>query len=414
MSSMYQGFLLLSVIILLSCHRPPLFNAEAKVAAKSTSIKKDTTQLQTGAEQTEQYLRLLKGKKVALVVNQTSVVGKQHLVDTLLTLGINITKVFAPEHGFRGLAAAGEKIANTTDQQTGLPILSLYGKTKKPTPDMLANVDVVVFDIQDVGARFYTYISTMQYVMEACAENNKAAIVLDRPNPNGHYVDGPVLEPLYKSFVGLSKIPVVHGLTVGELAQMINGEKWIGTQTCPLTVVSCKNYTHKSVYEPSIKPSPNLPNARAIYLYPSLCFFEGTVVSVGRGTDLQFQVIGAPKYPAARMPYSFAPTPHEGAPLPPYNGEICYGYDLSNLNPTEIRKHQAIDLQWLIRMYNEYPDKKGFFSNAAFFDKLAGNGKLREQIIAGQSEEDIRQSWQEDLTTFKAMRKKYLLYPDFE
>ena len=413
MPIMHQTLFLLLAIVLLSCHKPVVLQTETQVSAQPTRTTSNNTPIQTGAEQIEQYLPLLKGKKVALVVNQTSVVGKQHLVDTLLALDINITKVFAPEHGFRGLAAAGEKIANTTDEKTGLPILSLYGKTKKPTADMLANVDVVVFDIQDVGARFYTYISTMQYVMEACAENNKAVVVLDRPNPNGHYVDGAVLEPLYKSFVGLSKIPVVHGLTVAELAQMINGEKWIGTRACNLTVVSCKNYTHKTVYEPTIKPSPNLPNARAIYLYPSLCFFEGTVVSVGRGTDLQFQVIGAPKYPTA-LPYSFEPTPHEGAPLPPYNGETCYGYNLSNIKPTEQRNRNALDLQWLIRMYNEYPDKKGFFSNAAFFDKLAGNGKLREQIIAGKTEDEIRQSWQQDLTAFKTLRKNYLLYPDFE
>lgn len=382
------------------------------VWAQQTDSTPAEPRIQLGVERTEQYLPLLAGKRVALVVNQTSMLGQRHLVDTLQASGVAIQKVFAPEHGFRGTADAGQKISNTTDAATGLPIISLYGKTRKPTPAMLDDVDVLVFDMQDVGARFYTYIATLQYLIEAAAENRKTLIVLDRPNPNGHYIDGPVLQPLYKSFVGLCRIPVVHGLTVGELAQMINGERWAGTQACSLVVVPCLNYTHNTAYVVPIKPSPNLPNEQAIYLYPSLCFFEGTVVSVGRGTDQPFQLIGAPLY--RNMPYSFSPTPHEGAMLPPYNGETCLGYDLSHASAAELRNRRAIDLQWLLTMYRQYPDKEHFFSNAAFFDKLAGNGVLREQIVAQLSEAEIRQTWQADLTAYKILRRQYLLYPDFE
>lgn len=368
--------------------------------------------LQVGAEQTAQLLPLLSQKKVALVVNQTSMAGKTHLVDVLLSKSVNIVKVFAPEHGFRGIAANGEKIANTVDEKTGLPIISLYGKTRKPTAEMLQNIDVLVFDIQDVGARFYTYISTLYYIMEAAATYNKEVIVLDRPNPNGHYIDGCMLNPLYKSFVGMINVPIVHGMTVGEIAKMLNGEHKIGDRNCKLSVIPCKNYSHKIPYSLSIKPSPNLPNDLAIYLYPSLCLFEGTIVSVGRGTDKQFQIIGAPEY--NKSLYSFTPIPKEGAMLPPYNGQTCFGYDLSTLSAKDIRNQKGIELKWLIQMYNECPDKKKFFSNPNFFDQLAGNSSLREQIIAGKSIATIKASWQEDLKAFQQVRKKYLLYPDFE
>jgi len=374
--------------------------------------RQESKALQVGAEQTAQLLPLLSHKKVALVVNQTSLVEKKHLVDALLAESIDIVKVFAPEHGFRGIAANGEKIANTVDEKTGLPIISLYGKTRKPTAEMLQDIDVLVFDIQDVGARFYTYISTLYYIMEAAASYNKEVVVLDRPNPNGHYIDGCMLNPLYKSFVGMINVPIVHGMTVGEIAKMLNGEHKIGDRTCKLSVIPCKNYSHKTPYSLSIKPSPNLPNDLAVYLYPSLCLFEGTIVSVGRGTDKQFQIIGAPEY--NKSLYSFTPTPKEGAMSPPYNGQTCFGYDLSALSAKDIRNQKGIELKWLIQMYNECPDKKKFFSNANFFDQLAGNSSLREQIIAGKSIATIKASWQEDLKAFQQVRKKYLLYPDFE
>lgn len=368
--------------------------------------------LQVGAEQTAQLLPLLLHKKVALVVNQTSVIEKKHLVDVLLTENINIVKVFAPEHGFRGIAANGEKVANTVDEKTGLPIVSLYGKTRKPTAEMLQNIDVLVFDIQDVGARFYTYISTLYYIMEAAAIYNKEVVVLDRPNPNGHYIDGCMLNPLYKSFVGMINVPIVHGMTIGEIANMLNSEHKIGDKTCKLSIIPCKNYSHKTAYNLSIKPSPNLPNDLAVYLYPSLCLFEGTIVSVGRGTDKQFQIIGAPEY--NKSLYSFTPVPKEGAMSPPYNGQTCFGYDLSTLSAQDIRNQKGIELKWLIQMYNECPDKKKFFSNANFFDQLAGSSTLREQIIAGKSIAAIKASWKADLDDFQKVRKKYLLYPDFE
>lgn len=364
-----------------------------------------------GAGRVGEYLPSLLGQNVALVVNHTSTINGTHLADTLPAMGIPVRVIFAPEHGFRGEADAGEKITDDRDPKTGIPIISLYGKKKKPSAADLKGVDWVIFDIQDVGARFYTYILTMHYVMEACAENGVRMMIFDRPNPNGHYIDGPVLKPGYESFVGIHPIPIVHGLTVGELAGMINGEYWLrDSLQCSLTVVPVSNYSHKRPYELPIKPSPNLPNIRSIYLYPSLCLFEGTVVSVGRGTDKQFQVYGHPD--ATIGDYYFTPEPKPGAGQPPLLGQRCRGFDLSNLSPDSLFRVSQIDLSRLIDFYRAYPDKSAFFLKNNFIDKLAGSDELRKQIAAGKTEEEIRASWQADLVRFRQLRAKYLLYPD--
>ncbi|MCS6974556.1 MAG: DUF1343 domain-containing protein [Cyclobacteriaceae bacterium] len=360
--------------------------------------------IMTGAEQMNEVVRKLTGKRVALVVNHTSLVGKKHLTDTLLRRGIDIKKIFAPEHGFRGEAEAGETVKDGRDTQTGLPVISLYGNLKKPTPEMLQDVDIVVFDIQDVGARFYTYISTMHYVMEACAENGKSLLILDRPNPNGHYTDGPILEPEFKSFVGMHPIPIVHGMTVGELARMINGEGWLeGGRICALEIIPVKNWTHNTPWSLPVKPSPNLPNNQAVTLYPSLCLFEGTAISVGRGTPTPFQVIGHPDL--KDMPYQFTPTDIQGmATNPPHKDKICYGLDLRTV-PVKA----ALDLSYLLKMYKAFPEKDKFFTG--YFEKLAGTKRLREQIQQGMTEEQIKKSWEEGLQQFRRKRSKYLLYP---
>ncbi len=369
--------------------------------------------LLTAADQISEYLPLIGEQKTALVVNQTSRVGEVHLVDTLLSLGVNLQKIFAPEHGFRGTADAGEQVADGRDMQTGLPIVSLYGKNKKPSPEMLQGVELVVFDIQDVGARFYTYISTMTYVMEACAETGIPVMMLDRPNPNGHYVDGPVLESGQRSFVGLHAVPVVHGMTIAEYARMVNGEGWLkGGVQCDLSYILCKNYDHNTPYELPVKPSPNLPNARSIYLYPSLCFFEGTSFSVGRGTNTQFQVIGHPDNTVGN--YQFTPVRMPGAKYPKHENKVCNGLNLSELNNESLRKINRLQLNYVIDMYNAFSDKESFFNTNNFFNLLAGNETLQQQIKAGMSEDDIRATWQEDLRVFKDIRKKYLLYDDFE
>jgi uncharacterized protein YbbC (DUF1343 family) len=364
-----------------------------------------TGSIQTGADQMNLYLPALQGKRVGMVVNHTSRVGRSHLVDSLMARGITIKTIFAPEHGFRGQATDGEKISSERDPKTGIMITSLYGKNYKPTPQQMDSLDVVVFDIQDVGVRFYTFISTMQYAMEACAEANKPMIVLDRPNPNGHYVDGPVLDPKFKSFVGLNPIPVAYGLTIGELAGMINGEGWLaGSKTCALTVVPLKNYTHKTPYTLPIPPSPNLPNQQAVLLYPSLCFFEGTVVSVGRGTDKQFQVIGSPftKY----GPYTFTPVDKPGAINPPLEGQLCYGLDLTKV---AIPK-DGLMLDYFFDFFNRASDKSKFFLANNGIDRLAGTDQLRLQLLAGVSPAKIRKSWQPALDAYKEKRKSYLLY----
>jgi uncharacterized protein YbbC (DUF1343 family) len=362
-----------------------------------------------GAEQLDQYLALLDGKRVATVVNQTSTIGEIHIVDTLRSLGVNIVKVFAPEHGFRGNHSAGAFVNNGRDIKTGLSLVSLYGKNKKPNAQMLEDVDVVVFDIQDVGVRFYTYISTMHYVMEACAEQGKKVVVLDRPNPNGFYVDGPILQPEYESFIGMHPIPVVHGLTVGELAGMINGEKWLkGEVSCDVTVVPCANYTHDSMYLLPVKPSPNLPNMNAVYLYPYLGMFEGTNVSVGRGTDEPFQVVGRPGFQSG---FAFKPRSIPGtSDHPKYENEICTGMRIDDVANGDLFTNPRMKLDWLILFYQSNKEENGPYFKS-FFYKLAGNKMLRDQVEKGMSTEDIYKSWEPDLVKYKEMRKKYLLYP---
>ena len=376
-------------------------------AAVETTIL--TEEIIVGAERAKTYLSELKGKKIGLIVNQTSTVKESHLVDWLIAQNIDIQKIFAPEHGFRGTADAGAHIKNSKDPKTGLPIFSLHGKNKKPTADQMAGLDLIIFDIQDVGARFYTYISTMHYVMEACAENNVDFWVFDRPNPNGHYVDGPILDPSYQSFVGMHPIPVVHGMTVGEYAHMVNGESWLtnGAQ-CNLSVVKCENYTHDRAYELPIKPSPNLPNAASIYLYPSLCFIEGTTASAGRGTNLQFQIYGHPDYSGGD--FEFTPKSMPGAKYPKHENKVTYGYNLSK-EPLSKLRERGLDLNYLIDFYRFFPNKEAFFLKNKFFDKLAGTDALRKDIIAGKTAEEIRASWQPGLEKFKAIRAKYLLYP---
>ncbi len=405
---------ILRFLVLLSIGLPLACTSaqEKQPSLQLQQLQADTllqTRPQPAAVAIQRYLPMLQGKNVAMVVNQTSRVGEVHLVDTLLALGINIQKIFAPEHGFRGTADAGETVKDATDMRTGLPIISLYGKNKKPTASQLAGIDLVVFDIQDVGARFYTYISTMHYVMEACAEQKVALIVLDRPNPNGHYIDGPVLDTAYRSFVGMHPIPVVHGLTVGELSQMINGEGWLaGGLQCSITVIMCDNYTHSTPYQVPVAPSPNLPNAQAIALYPSLCFFEPTIVSIGRGTEAPFQLVGSPEH-AAQYAFSFTPQSTSGAKYPKHEGVACFGEDFRQMDV------QSLDSLWLgplLRYYQQTPQNVDFFTNTQFFDLLAGSPALRTAIMEGQSAEEIRQSWQPALATYKALRQRYLLYEE--
>ena len=359
---------------------------------------------EVGAAQFGAYLPILKNKKVGLVVNQTSTVRSQHLVDTLLSLGIQITKIFAPEHGFRGDAHDGATIYDNIDQSTGLPIISIYGKQKKPSPEQLKDLDILIFDIQDVGARFYTFISTLHYVMEAAAENNKKVIVLDRPNPNGDYVDGPVLKPAFKSFVGMHPLPIVHGLTIGELAKMINGEGWLaGGQRCDLEIIKIKNYSHAIPWALKIPPSPNLPNDRAVRWYPSLCLFEATVVSIGRGTYAPFQQLGAPQI---NSDFSFTPKSIKGMSVyPKHLDTVCYGEDL-----TATESIPKFNLSLLIKYYHLIDMGPDFFNRKKTFNQLAGNDQLMQQIISGMSEEAIQVSWAEDLADYRSLRKKYLLY----
>jgi uncharacterized protein YbbC (DUF1343 family) len=370
------------------------------------------TSIIVGAEKTTEYLPLLKGNRVAIVSNQTSVIKNVHLVDSLLSLGVDIKKVFSPEHGFRGVASAGELVKSGIDIKTGLPITSLYGKNKKPTSKQLSNVDVVIFDIQDVGVRFYTYISTMHYVMEACAENNKQLIILDRPNPNGFYVDGPVLKEEFNSFIGMHPIPVVHGLTVGELANMINGEGWLKDSVkCNVIIIETDNYEHSDFYKLPIAPSPNLPNMSAIYLYPSLCFFEGTDISIGRGTDLPFQVLGSPSLKETH--YVFTPTSKVGAWSPKHENDTCNGYNLSLFGDFYMRDTKQIYLYWMISSLSQYKTNSDFFTRPFFFDLLAGTNKLRNQLEQKIPLSDIKKTWEDDLKKYNVLKKKYLIYKDF-
>lgn len=401
-------YLLVCFITLLACNSNPKKDQAQHDTGANTSM--ENSSIVTGANQTDVYLKLLKGKNVGVVANQTSVIFKDaseqshtHIVDSLLAMNVKVTKVFAPEHGFRGVADAGEYIEDGVDEKTGLPIFSLYGKNRKPPAEFLKDIDVMLFDIQDVGVRFYTYISTLHYVMEIAAELNIPVIILDRPNPNGHYIDGPILESEVKSFVGMHPVPIVYGMTIGEYGKMINGEKWLdnGIQ-CNLTVVPLKNYTYDSEYDLPIKPSPNLPNATSINLYPSVCFFEGTTVSCGRGTEMQFQVFGAPFLPEDTFKFSFTPEPNFGAKTPKHQGELCHGLDLRSVEPlNEVR------LDWVIEAYNG-SDKKTFFND--FFKKLAGTTKLQQQIEEGMSGEAIKETWKPGLEAFRKTRSKYLMY----
>uniref|UniRef100_UPI00404AAFEA exo-beta-N-acetylmuramidase NamZ family protein n=2 Tax=Gelidibacter sp. TaxID=2018083 RepID=UPI00404AAFEA len=408
------------VLVAVSCGNISKKENEVEVE-NEIEIVNEVNELQTiqvGANQTEAYLPLLKGKRVGIVANQTTVVFKKtedgrqkteasytHLVDSLVSLKVDVKKVYAPEHGFRGTADAGELIKDGLDTKTGLPIISLYGDNKKPKPAQLQGIDVMIFDVQDVGARFYTYISSLHYVMEACAEAKIPLLILDRPNPNGHIIDGPILEKEHQSFVGMHPIPVLHGMTIAEYAKMINGEKWLknGVQ-CELMVIPVKNYSRDAFYSLPIKPSPNLPNDQAINLYASLCFFEGTNVSVGRGTSQQFQIFGSPFLDKKIYEFSFKPKPNEGAKSPMHQGKLCFGKDLSKVSAMK-----TLELSYLIEAYKNTADKTVFFNT--FFTKLAGTKNLQKQIEQGLSEQEIKASWQAGLEQFKTKRQLYLLYP---
>ncbi len=388
------------------------------------------TDIITGAERMEVYLHSLKDKSVAVFANPTSMVKQTHLVDTLLSAGIHITKIFGPEHGFRGNADAGEHINNSIDKKTGIPIISLYGEHKKPTPEDLQDVDILIFDIQDVGVRFYTYISSLEYFLEAALENHKPLLILDRPNPNGFYVDGPVLDLKFKSFVGMQPVPIVYGMTIGEYALMLAGESWLSEKanainqynlsTQPsadtpfhVTVIKCKNYSHKSKYVLPAKPSPNLKEMQSIYLYPSICLFEGTVLSEGRGTDKPFQIFGHPSLP--KNLYKFTPKPNAGAKNSKCFYQKCYGWNLSGSVEEVLKKvNNKIQLKYFITAYKLFPGKDSFFLKTNFINKLMGNDTFVKQVKSGLTEAEIRQSWEPALSNFKKIRKKYLLYPDFE
>ncbi len=373
-------------------------------------VKKEIPGVIPGADRTEAYLPLLEGKSVALAVNNSSVINGTPILDTLISMGVNVVKIFSPEHGFRG----GNQY-DSLDVKTGIPVVDLYrSKSYKPQPEDLGGIDIMIFDMQDVGVRFYTYLSTMHYVMEACAENGIQLIILDRPNPNDFYVDGPVLkDTAFHSFVGMHPIPIVHGLTFGEYANMINGEKWLknGVQ-CNVTIVEIANYQHGKSYTMPIDPSPNLNTMQSIFLYPSLCLFEGTVISQGRGTMFPFQVLGNPKL-KDKYSFSFTPVSIEGmSKKPPHMDVECFGLDLREYDIDIFRKSGRLNLSWLIELYDAYPDKEAFFR--PYFDLLAGGDHLKQQIIEGKSEDEIRQSWEPELTQYKEMRKKYLLYKDFQ
>lgn len=402
----YTSIGLLSSVIFLGFSTPIL----AQNNTSKTQINHST--IIVGAENTTQYLSKLKGKKIGLISNQTGIATidgtTMHTVDLLLKNNINVVKLYSPEHGFRGDADAGAKVKSGVDSKTGLPIVSLYGDNKKPKANQISDVDVLIFDMQDVGARFYTYISTLHYVMEAAAENGKKVIVLDRPNPNGHYVDGPVMKNEYKSFVGMHNVPIVYGMTIGEYAQMINGEGWLANGVkADLEIIPLINYTHQSKYNLPVKPSPNLPNAHAINLYPSTCLFEGTNVNEGRGTDIQFQVYGSPFL--KNMPFQYTPISKPGATSPKFKDQVCYGEDLS-----EVPYQSSINLKWLINAYKNNTKQPFWTMNGKklWIDQLSGTDELRKQIEAGLSEEEIKATWQKDLEAFKKIRTKYLIYKD--
>jgi uncharacterized protein YbbC (DUF1343 family) len=403
--------ILLTSISLATCAQKP----QQKTKPQQTVAVVDTA-FKTGAEQTEKYLPLLKGKRVGMVVNPTSVIGNQTTVDSLLKRDINIVKIFGPEHGFRGNTSAGLKVNDDIDEKTGIKAISLYGKHSIPTAADLADVDVMIFDIQDVGVRFYTYINTLQYVMEACAANKKEVMILDRPNPNGFYIDGPILDPAFKSGIGVQPIPIVHGLTVGEYAQMLNGEGWLkGKAKCKITVIKNANYTHDTPYVLPVKPSPNLNTQQSILLYPTTCLFEGTYLNHGRGTQFPFTIVGAP-YLKGKFSFSFTPKSIKGmSETPLFQNQLCYGLDLRNYDTNNFRKTKAINLSWIIELYKASPRKADFFNTKlsnqmGVIERLVGTADFRQQIISGKSEKEIRASWQPGLEKYKKIREKYLLY----
>lgn len=406
----------LHAALAISCGQAAQGLSEAEISNPDTTfITVESAAVENGAEvfpgihRFFEDLSFVKGKRIAVVANHTSLIEGKHLVDSLIASGLDVKRIFAPEHGFRGNLADGATVADHLDALTGLPIVSLYGKNKKPNPEYLADLDVVIFDIQDVGARFYTFLSTMHNVMEACAEVGVAVVVLDRPNPNIHYIDGPVLDKKFSSFVGMHPVPVVYGMSIGEYALMINGEGWLeGGVRCKLEVVKCENYTRKSRYTLPVPPSPNLPDMRAVYLYPSLCLFEGTNVSVGRGTPNPFMVIGEPGN--TRGEFMFTPVAIPGvSDYPPHEKVTCRGYDLREVIDLQ-SPIDSINVEWLVRMYQETDNKSGFFLKSGFFQKLAGTDQLRNAVIAGTQADDIRRSWRADIQEFKALRAKYLIY----
>jgi len=394
-----------------------IFCAGSKREQERASIDIYKKEIKTGAEQTGKYLPLLKGKRVAIMANQTSVIGKTHLVDSLKSLGINIVKVFGPEHGFRGNASAGVKVADEVDPDSGIPVVSLYGTKNKPTKEDLADVDVLIYDLQDVGCRFYTNINALSRLMEACYENGKVMLILDRPNPNGYLIDGPILDMKYKSGIGMFPIPMSHGLTVGEFAQMVNGEGWlINKVKCKIKIIPVANYDHNMPYTLPVKPSPNLNTQQSILLYPSTCMFEGVYVNHGRGTMFPFTVLGSPEL-KSKYEFSYTPTGIKGmAETPIFMNEVCYGLDLRNYDTELLRKSKKINIQWIMELYKAHPYKGKFFDSKlskemGTIEKLIGSGLFRQQIIDGKSEKEIRASWEPGLSEYKKMRKKYLLYP---
>lgn len=420
----YISFAFTALIAFSACGQGPktLAHEVGKgVPDKKTVIRKIDvpigTTIKTGAEQTEKYLPLLKGKRVGMVVNPTSIIGNETSVDSLLKLGIKIQKIFGPEHGFRGDASAGIHVDDAVDAKTGIKAISLYGKHSTPTKEDLSDIDIMIFDIQDVGVRFYTYMNTLQRVMEACAVNDKEVMIMDRPNPNGYFVDGPILDPKYKSGIGIQPIPIVHGLTLGEYAQMLNGEGWLKDKVkCKITVIKNANYNHDMEYVLPVKPSPNLNTAQSILLYPSTCLFEGIYLNHGRGTQFPFTVIGAP-YLKGIYKFSYTPTGIKGmAETPIFKDQICYGIDLRNYDTNILRKEKKLNLSWLIDLYNASPKKADFFNSSLSnqtmpIERLVGVGDFRQQIIDGKNEKEIRASWEPGLIAYRKMRQKYLLYP---
>jgi len=385
-------------------------------SAASNQTRGKTKKITTGADQPEEYLPYLKGKRVGILANQTTIAGDKHLVDFLMSKGVNVVKVFGPEHGFRGNASAGVKVADEKDQATGIKIISLYGAKRKPSREDLADIDVMIYDVQDVGVRFYTYINVLRDIMESCAEFKKELIVLDRPNPNGYLIDGPILDMSLKSGIGQFPIPIAHGLTIAEFAQMINGEGWLsGKMVAKLKIVKVLNYQHDMEYVLPVKPSPNLNTKQNVMLYPSTCLFEGTKLNHGRGTYSPFAVMGSPLL-KGKYPFSFTPVSIPGmSETPLYMNEVCYGLDLRNYDTDQLRKSKKLNLKWMIELYQAYPEKEKFFDKSFSkqindIDKLAGTRDFKEQIIAGKTEEEIRKSWEPGLTNYKKMRQKYLLY----